>query len=597
MGKVLLVWRLGVKDIRRRATQAILLLLAIAAGATTLTLGLALGGTTNNPYARTRAATNGPDVVATVSPGGPFSAGPANPDGLVALEQAPAVVAHSGPFPVTWALLRMGHTTAGTEVEGRSSTPSPVDQPKLLQGTSVRPGGVVIEAGFANALGLHVGDRLNLGGSSFEVLGIAVTAAIPTYTQVCQLGCFLSGSISSYNPGLIWVPEADVAHLAAADSEPVAYYLNIKLADPAAAPAFVERYGTHASPGAPSLFSWQRIRDADAQVITNVQAVLLTGGWLLALLALASVAVLVGGRMAEQTRRVGLLKAVGGTPQLVAVVLLFEHVLVGICAAGVGLLAGWLVAPSMSGVGAGLLGAPNAPSVSGSSVGLVVALALGVAIAATFVPAIRAARQSTVAALEDSARVPRRRASVIRLSTHLPAPLLLGTRLVFRRPRRLVLSVFSVAVTASGLMAVLVMHATAAGWSFGPRLAQATTITSVMLVILAAINAIFIAWTTALEARHPAALARALGATPEQITTGLSVAQLLPALVGALLGIPGGIGIFDAAKASGPTTVPPALWIVVMVIGTLLSIAVLTAIPTRIGASRPVTEVLQAEAA
>jgi putative ABC transport system permease protein len=202
------------------------------------------------------------------------------------------------------------------------------------------------------------------------------------------------------------------------------------------------------------------------------------------------------------------------------------------------------------------------------------------------------ARQSTVAALEDSARVPRRRASVIKHSAHLPEPLLLGARLSLRRPRRLVLSVFGVAITASGRMAVLVMHATEAGWSFGPRMAQATTIISVMLIFLAAVNTIFIAWTTTLEARHPAVLARALGATPEQVTTGLSVAQLLPALFGALLGIPGGIGIFDAAKASGPTSVPPALWIVVMVVVMLLAIAVLTAIPTRIGARRLVTEVL-----
>ncbi len=42
---------------------------------------------------------------------------------------------------------------------------------------------------------------------------------------------------------------------------------------------------------------------------------MLVGSWLLAILAVASVAVLVGGRMAEQLRRVGLLKAVGCTPR------------------------------------------------------------------------------------------------------------------------------------------------------------------------------------------------------------------------------------------------------------------------------------------
>src|SRR5215470_16845222 len=143
MGKIALVIRLAVKDIRGRPAQAILLLVAIAAGATTLTLGLALQGTTDSPYERTRAATDGPDVVATLFPGGngqgsgTISAisggGPNNAPGapdvskLVALEHAPGVVAYSGPLPVTWTLLQTGATTTGAEVEGRSSAPTSVD--------------------------------------------------------------------------------------------------------------------------------------------------------------------------------------------------------------------------------------------------------------------------------------------------------------------------------------------------------------------------------------------------------------------------------------------------------------------------------------
>ena len=617
MGRLLLVYRLAVKDLRYRPAQAVLLLLAIAAGAATLTLGLSLRGTTDNPYARTRAVTNGPDVVASVFPGNSNASGPTasvKPGGsntpragageaaatpLLPLEHASGVVAHSGPYPVTWTLLQIGHTTGSAEVEGRNSRSSPVDHPRLMQGTWVRPGGVVVEAAFASAFGIHVGDSLRLGGTAFRVVGTAVTAAIPAYPGTCgrPIGCFLVGNIGSYNPGLVWATEADAEQIAGS-SGPEAYLLNLKLNDPAEARTFVNRYDASASSSAPTLFSWQDIRDGDAQVIAKVQKVLFTGSWLLALLAVTSVAVLVGGRMAEQTRRVGLLKAVGGTPRFVAVVLLFEHVLVGLCAAGVGLLVGWLVAPLIDGPGAGLLGAASAPSLTGATVALVVAVAFAVAIVATFVPAIRAARQSTVAALEDSARPPRRSAAVISLSAHLPATLLLGARLVVRRPRRLLLSVFSVAVTTSGLVAVLIIHARSATWSLGPQVIQATTIISVMLIVLAAVNAVFIAWTTALEARHPAALARALGATPEQITTGLSVAFLPPALLGALLGIPGGISIYDGARSGGgTTTLPSALWLVAMVVMTLLVIGVLTAIPTRIGARRPVAEVLQAETA
>jgi ABC-type lipoprotein release transport system permease subunit len=622
-GRVFLVFRLAVKDLRHRPAQALLLLLAIAAGTTTLTLGLALRGTTNNPYARTRAATNGPDVIATVMPGGssaPAPATTAKPGGsgvaqrptlrgpdltaaaeaaaLVPLEHAAGVAASSGPFPVTWTSLRKGRTSGGAEVEGRSSAVSSVDQPKQLHGSWVRPGGVVVEAGFASALGIHVGDQLTLGPAHFQVVGTAATAAIPSYPDVCAEaeGCFIVGHISSSNPGLIWATEADTSHIAGS-SGPVAYFLNLKLGDPGAASAFADRYNANVSQAAPYLLSWQRIRSGDAQVLAKVQLVLATGSWLLGLLAIASVAVLVGGRMAEQTRRVGLLKAVGGTPRIVAVVLLLEHVLVGVSAAAVGLVAGWLTAPLIDGPGAGLIGAPNAPSLSGSTVGLVVALALGVAVLATFVPAIRAARQSTVAALNDSARPPRRRAWVVRLSAHLPAPLLLGVRLAARRPRRLILSIFSVAVTTSGLVTVLIIHATASNWSLGPQVMRVTTIISVMLIALAAVNAIFMAWTTALDARHPAALAQALGATPAQITNGLTIAQLLPALVGALLGIPGGIAIYNNPNDHGATMLPSALWAVATIVLTLLAIAVLTAVPTRIGARRPVAQVLQAEAA
>jgi putative ABC transport system permease protein len=523
MGKVLLVWRLTVKDMRHRPAEAVLLLLAIATAATTLTLGLALHGATDNPYAATRAATNAPDLVAQDSPSQPNAPGRADLAYLSPLEHASGVLAYGGPFPVTWAFLHAPGLTAAAEIQGRSPAPSPVDQPKLTQGSWVRPGGAVVEGGFAQAVGLHVGSRISLGGVSFPVVGIAVTAALPGYPRLCYLGCDMPGELGSYNPGLVWLTTADAMHVAAVSASPVAYLLDLRLKDPAQADAFANSQDASTSATAPFVLSWQSILNEDAKTVANEQLVLLTGSWLLGLLALASVTVLVGGRMAGQTRRVGLLKAVGGTPGLVATVLLFEHVLLALCAAGIGLLAGWLAAPLLSRPGAGLVGAPGAPPPGAATIGLVAAMALGVAVLATFVPAIRAARISTVSALENAARTPRRRASVVAISAHLPATLLLGIRIAARRPRRLVLSTLSVAVTASGIVAVLIVRATGADQGFitpddpqSLRLDQVTSVISVMLIILAAVNAIFIAWAMALDARHSSGLARALGATPRR---------------------------------------------------------------------------------
>jgi len=120
---------------------------------------------------------------------------------------------------------------------------------------------------------------------------------------------------------------------------------------------------------------------------------------------------------------------------------------------------------------------------------------------------------------------------------------------------------------------------------------------TITLLALAAVNAIFIAWATALDARHSSALARALGATPQQVSAGLSGAQVLPALVGALLGIPGGIQLIAAADPDATTTLAPLWQLLVVVPGTILVAAAVTAIPARISARRPAAQILAAEQA
>ena len=339
------------------------------------------------------------------------------------------------------------------------------------------------------------------------------------------------------------------------------------------------------------------------------QQILVPASWLLGLLAVASVAVVAGGRMAEQEKRVGLLKAAGATPSLAAVVLLAEHLLVALAAAAAGLAAGWLAAPLLTSPGASLVGSPGPPSLTWSTVLLVAAAAVAVGVASTLVPALRAARISTVAALAGAARPPRRRAALIKFSAWLPVPLLLGLRLVTRRPRRALLSAASLAVTATTIVAVLIYHATVSldsrrsGPFSGPpdpgqgRVSEVLLVITVVMVILAAANTIFTTWATVLDARRFSAITRSLGATPRQTVAGLSAAQLLPALAGALLGIPAGTALYAAVQNGGAQGSPPAWWLLAMVLGMLLAVAGLTAIPVRIGARRPVAEILQSETA
>jgi ABC-type lipoprotein release transport system permease subunit len=614
MGRILLVGRLAVRDLRRRRIEAALLLLAIMAATTTLTLGLVLRDAASDPYQSTREATNGPDVVASVGQ-------PAERSGLEELASAAGVIDHSGPYPVTPAELQASGRTSDVQAVGRDAAPVSVDQPELIQGSWVSDGGVVVEAAFANALDVRVGDPVTLEGRSFEVVGVAVTAAMPPYpgaSCIVPPGC-ASGATPEelsdlppgllQNPGLVWLTEADVRSLTP-DPDSLSYVMNLKLADPDEAQAFVDtNHGDHG--GATPMQPWENILEEATELARDTQILLLIGAWLLGLLAVASLSVLVGGRMAEQTRRVGLLKAVGGTPSLVAAVLLAEYVLVAIVAAAAGLAVGSLTAPLLTESGAGLIGSAGTPSMTMSTVGLVTAVALGVAVVATFVPAVRAARTSTVNALADAARPPRRTGWLIAISARLPVPLLLALRVAARRPRRVVLGVVSITITVSGIFVGLVLNAflttqpPPAGYDDAQveLLRQVLLVVMVVLLSLAAVNAIFITWATVLDNRHSSALARALGATPREVSAALAAAQVLPALVGAILGVfPGGFALFAAINAitggdSDRATLPSLWQLLAVVLATVLVVAALTAVPARLGGRRPVTETLQAELA
>ena len=133
-----------------------------------------------------------------------------------------------GHFPVAFPVLTFdGHTDA-VLAEGRSSASAAADQPELIEGRWMRPGAVVIERSFADALGIHAGDRITLNGRPFTVAGVAVTAAFP----VNGVG-FLEGSSRWPNPGLIWTTTPDAESLATRQ-HPLGYVLNLKLTNPAA---------------------------------------------------------------------------------------------------------------------------------------------------------------------------------------------------------------------------------------------------------------------------------------------------------------------------------------------------------------------------
>ncbi|SEF98559.1 putative ABC transport system permease protein [Nonomuraea solani] len=591
MGRLVLIVRLVLADLRRHPAQAAMLVLAVTAATATLALGLSLSGASQRLYDQTRAATAGPDVVALV-PG----SGPDVTSAMATLAEDPEVVAGNGPYRIVYATLTVRGLSSNVVVHAAAETPGPVDRPLVTSGHWVRPGGAVVERGFATALGVGPGDHVTIAGRSYPVVGIAVTAATSIYPWAAQIG---PGGGPSDATGLVWFTPSDTRTLAAGNALPVTTALDLKLRDPDATEAFLD---THHLPGVRITFhTWQFKAGQDMVILNDSQPILVVGSWLLGFLAITGVTALAAGRAAEQTRRAGLLKAVGATPGLIAAVLLTEYLALALLADALGLALADLTVPAIASPTASRIG--DAAGLTGATVIATTVFAVLVAALSTVRPTLRALRTATVTALTATAHRPRHRPWLVALSAMLPTPLLLGLRLTARRPGRAVLQACSTATTLIAIIALLTFYAQPSR-AYGLSLPNLSTehdrwlllAVTALVIALAIVNTITFTWTSAMEARANMAIARTLGATPGQISAGLSTAQLLPVLSGALAGVPLGIGVYGILSA-GKVIAPPFSWMLGAVLAILLATAALTALPARLAARREVARTLSAETA
>ncbi|WP_432132425.1 FtsX-like permease family protein [Streptomyces tendae] len=574
MGRLLLIWRLVARDLRRSPGEAVVFLVAVTAATASLTLGMTTDDAVAAGYLKTREATAGPDIVAVTTDPDPAAL-------ARRIARAPGTDTVADPVPGFSTTVRAHGRTENTAVEGRERTASAVDRPLVTSGTWVRDGGAVVERGFAQALGVRVGDRITIGGRDYPVVGTAVSAA----TAVYPWGNWASGPGPSDLGGRIWLTTDD-ARAAAGDASPL-YLLNIKLSDPGATRSWTSTVLTDGIRGQAwvNTHPWQTLLDGDTRLLRSARPALVIGGGLLAAAALVTLASLAAVRAPRDHRRAALFKAVGATPRTVAALLLAQYLLLAVVAAAAGVTVGCLTAPALADPSAGLLNTAGPPTTD--IVVAVTLLTVLVALTGTLGPVVRTVRSSTVDTLADPAHLIVHRPRLTAMTVHLPTALLIGVRLIARRPGRAVLSAVGTAATTVMVTAALTFRVSlegeaAQGTSTFEDIRDAVTGqvmlgVTVALVALSVLNTVLVSWSTAVQARRALAVTRTLGATPGQVVAALCTAQLLPAVGGIAVGIPTGVGLF--ALFSAVVVTPPAGWLAVAAPAVLLAVAALAALP------------------
>jgi putative ABC transport system permease protein len=611
MRSLRLAARLARGNLRRRPAQALLLLLALTIATGVLGVAASVYGSADAPWDRVWRATRGFHVSLGVyhPPDEPGNrAFVQELRGQAArLATAPGVVGAGGPWTHLYGSIEVTGGEEDLTAEIRDPGPYEVDQPLVTSGRWLgEGGGVVLESGLAATLHAGPGDTVTIQGRPFPVRGVAATVS--------------RGRFPLSRPAQVWVTPETARQLRDLGMTEEGFELQLRLADPGDAAGFVAAHRSlEATDPSSSVISyletWQQRRADSHSDIDILAGTLFAAGGLIAILTVATAAVLIAGRMATQVRQVGTLKAVGVTPRQIVLVLLVEHLAIAAGATVLGLGIGRLLAPRVAETSVTVLGTPEPPPLTWGRVAIVAAVAFTVVLLGTIRPALRGIRQSTLRSLVAGPRPPRRPGRLGRLaaSLGLPLPGVLGLRSGWRRPGRLLVNAAGLLLGVAMIVVALALRDSLDLLSLRPaepghaasdaavavlydQIRAVIFATAGLLLALATINAIIVATFAARDAARNHAVLRAVGATPRQTVIALVVSQLGACAVAVVVGIPLGLGLWSLMEGGDlPEVGVSTSSLLLVAVAVPVAFAAIVSVPARLLARQPVAPLLTYE--
>ncbi|MEW2587900.1 FtsX-like permease family protein [Streptomyces virginiae] len=421
------VWTASRAAVERRRLQTFVIGLVVLCSTTTVLLALALLSAASSPFDKAYAEQRGAHTVAA------FDTAKVSPEQLAGTARQPGVAAAAGPFgqvlvdiPKNWLWMSGGTLT----VVGRADPAGPVDRIELLEGHwATAPGEIVVNWSVQGSPGTGLlGTKLEIpGGATLTVVGFATS---------------MSKSASA------WVSPEQIAALHPASAQML--YRFTDSSTEAELSASLARATTalpeEALTGAQTYLTLKHAFSALADSYLPFMTLFGVLGLLVSTLIVGNV---VSGAVVSGHRHIGVLKALGFTPnQVVAVYLTMLSVpAVAGCVLGTlagNALAGPILKVAFTGIDVGRA------SVGETSPWLSAACLVGMpllVLLAALVPALRAHRLPAARAISAGA-APRtgRGLRIQRMlgATRLPRPVSLGLGQPFARPARTLLTLAAI---------------------------------------------------------------------------------------------------------------------------------------------------------
>ncbi len=348
---------------------------------------------------------------------------------------------------------------------------STVARPLVADGRWVaNRGEVVLDFSFARFYDIQVGDTLEFlvedGLYPLEVVGTAVSAHWFYYDETTK----------DVAAGLAYTTLESLREVEP-DTELWTYGLGVRIKNPDDSREFIDRVLSDPGVTVESSFDWQWLREL--ATLSNNLVVLFMG--MFSLLGLVAVGFIIAnaisGQMLSQYREIGILKAIGFKPSQVVLLFLAEHLVIGLGAGLLGLLAGTLIGPTFASPLADLLNTtPTDVYDPALLIGVLLAVAVSITLF-TLIPAWNASRVDTVQAV--TVGYTRRRTNPSRLAQvasrlRLSPVVVLGVKDVFSHRFRTVFSIIGLMLTITILIFTVGADATMDDLAVNPMYYQGT---------------------------------------------------------------------------------------------------------------------------
>jgi putative ABC transport system permease protein len=423
-------------DLRAHPCQVLVELLVVGGVLTALLLSVTVLEGATNPWRGLFAQSRGAQIWMHLAHGTPKTVATQITD----LRQIAGVTAAVGPYTTAAATIVQGPVQSAVELRAMTPRMPRIGRLLVREGSWLRPsapGGVVLEASFAQAIHVTVGSRLVINGIDGPTARVFVIGIAATSDQ---------GFYPDQTPGLAWVQLPLLRQV-----EPISRHteevVGLQISDPADTSPIVQQAAADLSGALRNVSTWTQVEQSMARgdpllgLLLALFGLVTLGG---AVLVIASAT---GGRVVVQLEDLATLKTLGFTPGQIAGMVVAEHASVGLVGAGLGVVATReLTFPLLRGIPASVVPAV-APLPALWIVLIAVAVEFLVILAAAF-PGWRAGRVSAVVAVRRPLPAGHlsQLARVAMLSRFPPA-VVLGARAAFIRRLPAILTVGGLAVS------------------------------------------------------------------------------------------------------------------------------------------------------